>query len=288
MDRVEAEFEVAPLTPFGATIDYDLSRPLDAEAQRALREVFAEHKLLVFRGQVLDEDAQVRALGTLGRVLGSKGEYRQISSDGNLGSGPLAYHSDLAFTEEPFKILSLHALAVNDGQSWTRFASGIRVLEHLSPDLQAAIAGRDALTVISIVQSHRAVDFDPPEFLPQQRRPLVIPHPSTGEPILYISEMQTARIEGLAREDSDALLEQLFAALYAPSNVYEHRWNQGDLVIWDNIALQHARCDLTGMSPRVLQRVAVADKSFFDLCPQFDLGDPKVEAWASGQSLQMT
>src|SRR3712207_4964518 len=98
--------------------------------------------------------------------------------------------------------------------------------------------------------------------------------------------MQTARIEGLSQADSDTLLGRLFDALYDPTNVYEHRWNNGDLVIWDNIALQHARCDLTGMRPRRLQRIAVADKSFFDLCPQFDLADPRVAAWASGETLQ--
>lgn len=115
-----------------------------------------------------------------------------------------------------------------------------------------------------------------------------MPHPKTGEPILYISEMQTARIEGYDRRDSDALLSALFDAVYAESNVYRHFWNNGDFVIWDNLALQHARCDLTNMIPRRLQRVAIADKSFFDLCPQFDLGDPRISAWASGEKLKVS
>jgi taurine dioxygenase len=100
--------------------------------------------------------------------------------------------------------------------------------------------------------------------------------------------MQTARIEGYNQRDSDALLSALFDAVYAESNVYRHFWNNGDFVIWDNLALQHARCDLTGMIPRRLQRVAIADKSFFDLCPQFDLGDPRISAWASGEKLKVS
>jgi len=286
MDPV-AGWRTRAIEPFGLEVEHDLARPFEAPEAVALQSLFSRHKLLVFRSQRLSEDDQVRVMSALGRVLGAKGEYREISSDGNLGHGPLAYHSDLAFTAEPFKCLSLHALAVNDGQSWTSFANGVRVLAMLPAELRAGIEGRDALTVISLVQSHREVEFDPPAFLPQQRRPALVPHPSTGEPILYINEMQTARIEGVTREQSDALLSALFAALYAPSNVYRHYWHNGDFVVWDNLALQHARCDLTGMYPRRLQRVAVADKSFFDLCPQFDLGDPRIAAWASGQRLDV-
>ncbi|HEY4545758.1 MAG TPA: TauD/TfdA family dioxygenase [Pedomonas sp.] len=276
-----------PLEPFGLEIERDLARPLSPEDEAELRQLLATHKLLLFRRQSLSEADQVRVMGALGRVLGARGEYREISSDGNLGAGPLAYHSDLAFTDEPFKVLSLHALEVNDNESWTSFANGVTVLGKLGPQLRAAVQHHEALTVISVVQSHRDVEFDPAPFLPQQRRPVVIPHPATGEPVLYISEMQTARIEGLDQAASEQLLQQLFAALYAPENVYRHYWRRGDLVIWDNIALQHARCDLTGMHPRRLQRVAIADKSFFELCPQFDLSDPRIAAWASGQRLQV-
>ena len=97
--------------------------------------------------------------------------------------------------------------------------------------------------------------------------------------------MQTARLNGLAPGQSEALLQELFGYLYASDNVHQHEWRNGDLVIWDNIALQHSRPDLTGCTPRRLQRIAVADKSFFDLCPQFDLGDPRVAAWAAGEKL---
>lgn len=276
------------IEPFGLEIDRDLNLPIGAADAAALRELYSVHKLLVFRRQTLSEERQVEVMSLLGRVLGGKGEYRELSSDGNLGAGPLAYHSDLAFSELPFKALSLHALAVNDGQSWTAFANGIEAAANLPAALRAKIEDHDALTVISVTQSHRDVEFDPPAFLPQQIRPTLMPHPETGEPILYISEMQTARILGYYQRDSDALLSALFDALYAEQNVYRHYWNNGDFVIWDNIALQHARCDLTGMHPRRLQRVAIADKSFFELFPQFDLGDPRIAAWASGEKLKVS
>lgn len=271
-----------PIMPFGCEIAVDLSGPLPTGFADRMIALFDAHKLLVFRGQGLSEDRQVEVLSHFGRVLGSKGEYREISSDGALGSGPLTWHSDLAFTAEPFKVISLHAKAVNDGQSWTAFVNGVDTAAKLPADLRERIAGREAITVISTVQTHRHVGFDTPDSLPHHVWPLLIPNPRTGEELLYINYMQTARILGMDREESDATLAALFAELYREDRVYRHHWRNGDLVIWDNIACQHSRCDLTGMTPRRLQRVCVADKSFFDLLPQFKVDDARISDWGSG------
>jgi taurine dioxygenase len=275
------------MEPFGLELDIDLRIPLDQSAQENFKALFHREKLLVFRNQQLTEADQVRVLGYIGPVLGSNGEYRELSSDGNLGAGPLCYHSDLSFTPEPFKVLSLHALDVVDGQSWTRFSNGIRVLKSLRPELVERLQSMTAVSLISLVQTHREIAYSAPSDLPQVERPAIIPHPVTGEPILYVSEMQTARIGDLEPAASEQLLQELFAPLYSDANVYEHKWNNGDLVIWDNLALQHSRPDLAHCHPRRLQRVAVADKSFFDLCPLFSLGDKRVSDWASGKVLQV-
>ncbi|WP_030539812.1 TauD/TfdA family dioxygenase [Sphingobium sp. DC-2] len=275
-------FETKALEPFGVEVVRDLSVPMSEGEGEALRDLFYREKLLLFRNQSITEDQHAALLAHIGPVLGSRGEYREISSDGNLGAGPLCWHSDLSFTPEPFKGLSLYALEVNPGQSATRFASATRAVTLLPDALRARVAGMDAVALISPVQSHRQLAYTLPPFFPQQTRPAILPHPETGEPVLYVSQMQTARIGGLPQEEGESLLEELFSTLYAPENVYEHRWYDGDLVIWDNIALQHSRPDLTTHTPRRLRRIALAAKSFFDLCPQFDLNDPRVAAWARG------
>jgi len=271
-----------PLAPFGVEIDVRLEWPLPDGFTQRMVELFDRHKLIVFRNQQLTEANQVQLLENFGRVLGSHGEYREISSDGALGSGPLTWHSDLAFTPEPYKIISLHAVDVNDGQSWTAFANGVQAAAALPDDLAATIAEREAVTVIAPIQTHRAIGYDASTDIAHQVRPVVIPHPRTGEPVLYVSDMQTSRIAGMDQASSDAMLAALFDQLYANDRILRHTWNNGDLVIWDNIALQHARCDLTGMTPRRLQRIVVADKSFFDLLPQFAVGDARINAWGSG------
>jgi taurine dioxygenase len=112
-----------------------------------------------------------------------------------------------------------------------------------------------------------AAKAEAPAWLPWTEHRAVMAHPVTGAPLLFVNEMQTARLVGVNEEESWALMQAVFGYLYDPPYVYEHMWNQGDLVIWDNIALQHARSALPARSRRTLQRVIVADKRFSELYP---------------------
>ena len=71
--------------------------------------------------------------------------------------------------------------------------------------------------------------------------------------------MHTDSIVGLPEAESEALLADLFAVLYHDSNIHVHEWTVGDLVVWDNVALHHARGDLATDEPRTLQRVTIGD-----------------------------
>ena len=81
-------------------------------------------------------------------------------------------------------------------------------------------------------------------------------HPRTGKTVLYASQQMTSGIDGLAPDESEALLDELFAHLYRSDVVYEHEWRNHDLVAWDNIAVQHARPNVTLEGPvRTLRKV---------------------------------
>lgn len=274
------------LVPFGAEVDLDLSAPLSERQVSGLRELLNESGLLLFRGQSLGEADQTRVMQHFGHVLCEEGGHSEISADGNLGNGRLLFHSDLAFTPEPFKLLSLYALDLTPGTE-TLFASGTKVFESLPSELRSELFRSDATTVLPPSQSERLVAHETQDFWPQVTRPAVIEHTGTGAPILYISEQQTSRVEGLSCEQSAALLKDLFGYLYAPSNVYRHSWRNGDLIIWDNIANQHARPDQSATPRRKLRRIAVADKTFFELCPQFNADDPRIAAWGVGDRLTL-
>ena len=279
---------LSPLHPFGAEIDHDLSRPLDAASQAELHALLYRENLLVFRDQRLSEDDQLRILGQFGGVLSPDEDNRVISVDGDLGNGPLGYHSDLMFIEEPYRVLSLFALDIDEvsGTS-TRFANGVRAAARLPAALRAAVDGMSATSAMPLQQTHRDLPFETPAFLPQKRQPVIIDHPVTGEPVLFVTELQTARIEGLAQPESDALLERLFAALYDPAEVYEHAWRPGDFLLWDNLALQHGRADQAATKRRRLRRIVGTERSFFAQHPEWDITDPKIVAWNKGGKLMV-
>lgn len=275
------------LSPFGAEVDIDLSAPLDEPHKDAIRDLLYARGVLIFRGQSLTDADQSRVMELFGSVLVEEGGHREISRDGNLGCGRLLFHSDLAFTAQPFKLLSLYALDVSEGTE-TMFASCERAVESLPLDLRARIERLRATNVIPPSQSERLVGHGSPAHVPQVTRDLLDNHPVTGRSVLSISEQQTARIEEMAPEDSDALLADLFAALYSPGNVYRHSWRNGDLVVWDNRALQHARPDQAATPQRRMRRIAVADKTFFQLCPQFAPDDQRIAEWGVGGLLDLT
>ena len=85
--------------------------------------------------------------------------------------------------------------------------------------------------------------------------PVVARHPDTGQPLLFVNRQMTDSIVGLSEEDSEQLIEELLAYLYAPANLYRHVWRPRDLLIWDNLRVQHGREDFDESEPRMLRRL---------------------------------
>jgi alpha-ketoglutarate-dependent taurine dioxygenase len=82
-------------------------------------------------------------------------------------------------------------------------------------------------------------------------------HPRTGNTVLYASEQMTKEVVGLSHDDSEALLGELFAHLYDSGESFDHEWRERDFVIWDNVAMQHARKNVAIEGPaRTLRKVA--------------------------------
>ena len=80
-------------------------------------------------------------------------------------------------------------------------------------------------------------------------KPLVWDHPRTGRELLWLCEQMTSEVVELDAEESEALLRELFAHLYSPENRWQHEWREGDLLLWDNVAVQHSRPDVIEDGP---------------------------------------
>lgn len=267
-------FAYQVLQPFGVRVERDLSVPLDAAEQAQLKELLYRHGLIVASGQSLSLERHCELMAIFGPLLGSRATVSYVApDDGVFGTQALGFHSDLAFAPIPFDVISLHAVAVADGETSTRFVDGAAAYDRLAPALRARLRG---LTVAAVSSSAngRTVGYDIPDAAHRFDRGAILAHKVTGQPILYVQEAQTARFNELGRVESDALLADLFATLYRPDRVADHRWTTGDLVIWDNLRLQHARPAFAAGVARRLQRVVVAERSLREQIPDFRPGDP--------------
>jgi taurine dioxygenase len=264
------------MQPFGAEVDLDLSRPLDEPQARALRDLFYDRFLLVFRDQRLSMDDQIRAAGYVAQVLAPSSGYL-TPEDGILNTAPLDFHADLCATPLPFDAISLHALEVDDGATCTKFASGLRAYRRLPAELKAKIADLQVNMVQTLAdKSQLSYEVGPDAF--SLVRPIVHRHRTTGEPLLICSESAAARIEGWAKPQSDALLAELFGHIYAADNRLEHVWRNGDFILWDNLALQHGRPAIAPGRPRRLQRVVAGLKTLREQVPGYNLSPVITEA----------
>jgi taurine dioxygenase len=258
---------ITPLdAAFGARVDgLDLTTPIPPEATAALRAAFDQHHLLVLHLPDLAPGGQQRLAAVFGPLLDESrdGSGFTLVSDrpgGAIREGPLLFHSDLAFTPTPLVAISLYALEIPAGGTCTYFADAVAAARRLSPATTAAIGTREALHVYPLTDARgdrrfRVATVDPEA--PRAEHPVLLAHPRTNEPVLFVNQMQTDAISGLEEPASEALLADLWSTLYAPANVYTHHWRVGDLVVWDNLAVQHARDDVVPGSGRTLRRVPV-------------------------------
>ncbi len=259
--------DATPIDPFGAELHVDLRDELTPDRAAEFRRLYAEHDLLLLRDQHLSMEEQVRALEHLGPILFVDNGLIARESPIGLGGAALCFHSDYCYSPEPLHGISLLALDVVDGETSTRFASGRRAYDHLDADLRERVADLRALQVFGAALDHRnrLADLDPR--LPNTAHALVQPHGGTGGHFLFAPEMTTDSILGLDPEAGEAVIQDLFAVLYDDDNVLEHFWSAGDLVIWNNVTVVHARADNSAVEHRVLQRVTLGTKGYFDLYP---------------------
>jgi taurine dioxygenase len=264
-------FDAKPIpgAPFGIELEADLSRAFGNAEKGALRNLFAQDGLLLFRNQSLTMDQQLDASEIFGPVMrGAMDNYliSNVEEEGLLGDGELLFHVDIPFVPAPYLGGSLQALDVESGVSATRFASAFRAWEQLPEDLQRRIDGKTVLHVRGRELGRRTMLSDSQPGDNCAVHSLVGQQEGTGRPYLFACMDMAALIIGLSEPGSDALLEELFGHLYATENIYEHHWQNGDLIVWNNRAIQHARSPIE-KGRRTLQRVAIAELGYWDQCP---------------------
>jgi taurine dioxygenase len=255
----------------GATVrDLDLRSPQPPEVWERLRDTMRHRFLLVFPAQGLGDEQHVAVAEQFGPIAleGAPGSPRAVTfvsnfrADGILGSSAAAYHIDYGFFEHPYPFISLYGVDLPATGTETWFVNAVLAARTLPPELRARLEGLSARQAIDVASTAgqsavriRVGRLD--DSHPHTARPVLWPHRDTGEAILGVWEQHTDAILPLDPDESEALVETLYAHLYQPRHTYVHRWSVGDLVIWDNHAVQHGRPDVGVDGHRTLRRVCV-------------------------------
>lgn len=252
-----------------------LDKPLDAETVGSLVQAWLDHIVLIFPGQDLTQDQQLAFtahfgdLGTRSRrpdqrpegddyhdgvMLISNLKDKDGNYVGSLPDGEMYFHHDMCYMPEPHKGTVLYALELPSTGGNTLFTNMYRAYDMIPADLKKSLAGRTALQVYDFHMTE-TVDIDGDlTGIHHLSQPIFVKHPVTGRTALYVNRLMTARIDGIPRDESDAILEALFDIIEAPDNIFEHVWTVGDLAIWDNYCSCHARTDFPATERRMLRR----------------------------------
>jgi taurine dioxygenase len=272
--RMQADsFGLRPLSAaLGAEIlGIDLRDPIDDALKQTFLDAWHRHLVLLLRNQMLDEDAQVRfaesfgvpAKVTSGRAFSVKHPSVMLVSNiredgkpiGALPDGEMHFHTDQCHQETPAKATLLYAIEIPSKGGNTLFANAYAAYETLPEDIRQRIAGRRALNAYTSDTMLRSANYD--DAKSSYWHPVVRTHPATGRKALYVNRLMTREIEGLPRDESDALLQKLFDHQEQPKLVYEHVWRPGDILMWDNRCTLHARSDFSAGERRLLRRVTI-------------------------------
>jgi len=265
----------------------DLATLGDPAELQIIRDGMHRYGVLVFRGQRLDDASQLafaqRFDGDLHAKTGSAAlganrfgnealtDISNVDERGELlaaddrrrhyGLANRLWHTDASFVDPPGRYSLLSARVVPAAGADTEFADMRAAWDALSPELQQRLV---PLRVHhSIAYSRQVLGFEfsaeEAEALRGVIQPLVRTNPATGRRALYLAS-HASRIEGMSLPEARLLLRELMEHATQPRFVHRHRWQVGDLVIWDNLATMHRATPFADTQERrELRRVTTLD-----------------------------
>jgi taurine dioxygenase len=255
----------------------DLSQELDADTFAQVANAFFDNEVVFFRDQKLTPREQVaftRRFGALEEHVRKESRLdgfpeiliisNVLDEHGNaIGAQDAGrfWHSDLSYKKEPSMLSALYALEVpvKDGRALgdTSFASTTAAYAALPDDMKRRV---DGLKNVHSYRFYRAKNIEAQKeeqarggrviqeyvltdeqlkSVPDVETPVVRTHPVTKRKGLFVNEAHTSHIVGMSKDESEQLLAQLYRHIVKPEFIYTHSWRPGDLLMWDNAAVQH-------------------------------------------------
>ncbi|WP_127550852.1 TauD/TfdA family dioxygenase [Actinoplanes sp. OR16] len=254
-------------------LDVDLSQPIAPDLAAEIGGALVEHKVLVFRGQNLDDEAHVRFASIFGSLTTAHptvpsvdGQQNVLEVAGGEGARANTWHTDVTFVLSPPKATTLRSLVIPPYGGDTLFSNTAAAYRDLPASLRRLADGLWA------VHSNEYDYAEHPQFRSEEldeyqkvftstrystAHPVVRINPDSEQPNLFIGGFTTGII-GLSKSEGRDILRALQAYVTRPENTLRHQWQVGDVVVWDNRSTQHYAVDDYGDLPRRLHRVTIA------------------------------
>jgi alpha-ketoglutarate-dependent 2,4-dichlorophenoxyacetate dioxygenase len=277
-----------PIQPaIGARVTgVDLTRPLTRAQADQIEAAMDRFAILVFHKQNITDEQQKAFTLNFGPIENARGgnitkpedkrladglnDVSNLDKDGKplpkdsrqhlFNIGNMLWHSDSSFRAIPAKYSILSARVVNPVGGNTEFASMRAAYEALDDKTKSEID--DLICEHSLMYSRGALGFldyteQEKEMFKPVRQRLVRKHPSTGAKSLFLSSHAGA-IAGMSMPAARILLRDLTEHATQPQFVYVHKWQPGDLVMWDNQQTMHRVRRYDESQPRDMRRTTVA------------------------------
>jgi len=285
--------KLQPLSPlFGTQVeDVALSQGLDNDTFAAIEKTYNTRSVILFRNQKITDAQHVRFSRRLGELeihvlrefvkpanpelyvlsnIMENGKPVGIKDAGNY------WHTDLSYTKIPSRGSIMYAIEVphKDGMPLgdTQFASTAAAYNALPEKMKQRLTGLKAVHRFwdRYLRERKAAGSD--VVISDERRaqtpdvvqPVIRTHPFTGQKCIYVNEGFTVGIVDMPEDESRDLLKELYAHCTKPEFTYRHKWQVGDVVMWDNCATLHrATVDFALPQRRLMQRTTLKGTEVF-------------------------
>tara|TARA_R110002110_G_scaffold205066_7_gene417315 strand:- start:472391 stop:473233 length:843 start_codon:yes stop_codon:yes gene_type:complete len=276
------------ITPSGQTCGaqvrgIDLSKPITTSEVQQLRAAWLEHHVLAFPDQTMNDDDLLRFSSCFGEfgddpfIATIPGQDHIIAVERRANEqAPLFaenWHTDWSFQKVPPAGTCLLGITIPPQGGDTLFADQHKALQTMPAALREKLAGKIAIHSAKAAYSpegmygqedqdtDRSMDIRPStDALEIQRHPLIRRHPETGEEGLFGCLGYIVGIEGMDDDAAFGLLLELLEWQTQPAFVYEHHWETGMLIMWDNRSVLHKATGGYEGYDRLLHRTTIAER----------------------------
>jgi taurine dioxygenase len=244
---------------------------IDGVTASELLRAWRERRVLIFRDVVRNDDD----LASLGSVFGdlipsrfasplaSRSEIMVITNvvvdgkvAGALPDGEMEWHYDGMHQSTPYSAAILYAVTVPSKGGETSFANMCRAYEELPKPLKKRLNGLTASSSYDYT-AQAGTGKEISAQTPQAVHSVIRDLPESGEKAIFVAKLMTDRIIEVDEAESRELLSALYEQMDLPQFAYEHKWQVGDAVLWDNRCVVHARNDFDSSEHRLLKRVTI-------------------------------